>query len=195
MKRVAWLLGILLSVSAIATVRAAEARYTRSMFERAVKDTSSPRYVLFLLRDSRTNSAQTVCTLGSALIDAIQIEHDWNYVLGGRTKARGLALRHWNEPFAFEKSNAAARTSPRYTRRQLAEVRARLARSSNAELKSQLRAPFRRHHLEEQTELQKMCAARDTPIAYSSRAALAHVLLERGILVANDERTGQLRLP
>jgi hypothetical protein len=100
-------------------------------------------------------------------------------------------MEHWRQPFVFEKPNALARVTPRYTPQQLAEIRARLSRFNNRELKSQLHARRSR----EQTELQKICAAKDTPIGYSSRAAIAHVLLERGILVANDDRTGQLRTP
>jgi hypothetical protein len=132
---------------------------------------------------------------GSALVDAIQIEHGWNYTILGRTRAKGLAMRHWREPFVFEKPNALAHAAPRYKPEQLTGIRTRLSRFTNRELKSQLRAPFHRRHAGEQTELQKLWATKDTPIAYASRAAIAHVLLERGILVANDDRTGQLRLP
>ena len=180
---------VLLSILASDVAYAAEGRYTRSMFERAVKEMSSPRYVLCQVRDSQTKSVQTVCVLGPALVEAIQIEHGWNYT--GRIKAKGLALRHWNEPFAFQNPNATARVGPRYTPRQLAEIRAKLSRFTNRELKSQLR----RRRSGEPTDLEKICSAQGSPISYASRAAAAHVLLERGILVANDDRTGQLRSP
>lgn len=182
---------VLLSIFGTDAACAAERRYTGSMFERAVKELSSPRYLLCQVRDPQTKTVQTVCVPGPALVDAIQIEHDWNYTILGRTKAKGLALRHWNEPFAFQNPNAAARVGSRYSSRQLTEIRGRLSRLSNRDLRSQLR----RHHSGEPTELQKICATSGAPFSYASRAAVAHVLLERGILVANDERTGQLRLP
>jgi hypothetical protein len=182
---------IFLSICAPDLAGAAQGHYTRSMFERAVKEMSSPRYILCQVRDPRTNSVETVCVPGPALVDAIQIEHDWNYTILGRTKAKGLAMRHWSEPFTFQNSNARARVGPRYTSRQLTEIRGRLSRFTNRELKSQLR----RRRSGTTTELQQIWAAKETPISYVSRAAAAHVLLERGILVANDEQTGQLRMP
>jgi hypothetical protein len=174
--------------------RSAESRYTRSMFASAVRsDWTSPRYLLLSLRDPGTNSDHLVCIPGSSLVSAIQIEKGWSYAIGARTKARGFAMRHWKKPFVFENSNALARVQPGYSEKQLAQVQARLARFSDAELRSQLRMSKR--HSAEQTELQKMCASPNAPLAYANRAAIAHVLLERGILVANDARTGQLRLP
>jgi hypothetical protein len=190
MKLIVNLVIALLSILATDAARAAEGRYTRSMFERAVKDTSSPRYVLVQVRDARAPSAQTVCVRGSELVDAVQTEHDWNYAIGGRLKAHRVALIHWREPFVFEKINALAHLQPRYSQKQLAEVREKLSRFTNRQLKSQLRARRRG-----ETELQQIYAGSDAPLAYTSRAAVAHALLERGILVANDERTGQLRLP
>ena len=195
MKRIVCIAITLLAISAIPATHAAPGRYSRSMFARGVGDDStSPRYVLFQVGDPRTNSVQTVCASGTSLVGAIQIEQNWSYTIGGRTKARGFAMRHWKKPFIFEKGNALARVHPGYTQKQLAEVRTRLSRFNNSELKAQLRA-VRRRDAEQQTELQRMCAARNTPIGYASRAAVAHVLLERGIPVANDDRTGQLRLP
>jgi hypothetical protein len=182
---------VLLSFFATDSACAAEGHYTRSMFERAIKETASPRYILCQVRDPQTNAVQTVCVPGPALVDAIQIEHDWNYTILGRTKAKGLAMRHWSEAFAFQNLNARARVGTRYTSRKLAEIRGKLSRFSNRELKSQLR----RRRSGGPTELQKIWAAEETPISYVSRAAVAHVLLERGILVANDEETGQLRSP
>ena len=104
-------------------------------------------------------------------------------------------MRHWNEPFVFQKPNAWSRVSPRYTPKQLAEVRRRLSRFGRRELKSQLRAPLDPRHPGEQTELQRILVSGSTPVSYAVRAATAHVLLERGILVGNDDRTGQLRSP
>jgi hypothetical protein len=154
---------ILLSIFATDAACAAEGRYTRSMFERAIKETSSPRYILCQVRDPRTNFMQTVCVPGPALVDAIQIEHDWNYTILGRTKAKGLAMRHWSEPFAFQNSNARARVGARYTREQLMKVRARLARFSGRELRSQLR----RRRSGEPTELQKIFESEESPISYT----------------------------
>lgn len=195
MKRIAYIAVIVLALGSTHIVDAAEGRYTRSIFARAVKkDSASPRYVLCQVRDPQTNSIQTVCVPGHSLVEAVAIEKGWMYRVNSG-KATGFALAHWKKPFVFEKPNALARVHPRYSPEQLADARARLSRLSKAELKRQLRAPFRRHRAEQQTELQRMCAGRNTPIAYASREAVAHVLLERGILVGNDYGTGHLRRP
>lgn len=195
MKRIAYIAVILLALGSTDIVDAAEGRYTRSMFARAVKkDSASPRYVLCQVRHPQTNSIQTVCVPGHSLVEAVAIEKGWMYRVNSG-KATGFALAHWKKPFVFEKPNALARVHARYSPKQLAEARARLSRLSNTQLKRQLRAPFGRHGAERQTELQRMCAGRNAPISYASREAVAHILLERGILVANDYRTGHLRLP
>ena len=193
MKRIASVAFILLALGSIGIVDAAEGRYTHSMFARGVKS-ASPRYVLCQVRDPRTNSIQTVCIPGNALVEAVAIEKGWMYRLNAG-KATWFTLAHWKEPFAFEKPNALARAHARYSPKQLAEARAQLSQFNNAELKRQLRAPFSRRRAEQETEVQRMCAGRGTPISYAKREAVAHVLLERGILVGNDYRTGHLRLP
>lgn len=195
MKRTVCLFVLLLILTGTDAVRAGQGRYTRSMFALGVRgDWAAPRYVLIATRDPRTNSVSTVCVPGSSLISAIQVEKDWSYAIGGRTKARGYAMRHWKKPFAFENSNALARVQAGYSEKQLSDIRERLSRFSNSDLKKQLRA-VRKRDAAQETELQKLCAARNTPVGYASRAAVAHVLLERGILVANDQRSSQLRRP
>jgi hypothetical protein len=194
MKRTVCLFALSLILIGTNVACAVQGRYTRPMFALGVRgDWVSSRYVLISLRDSRTNSVSSVCIPGSSLVSAIQIEKDWSYAIGGRTKARGYAMRHWKKPFVFENSNALARVHAGYTEKQLSDVRARLSQFSNSDLKKQLRAVRRRDAAE--TELQRLCAARNTPVGYVSRAAVAHVLLERGILVANDQRTSHLRRP
>ena len=194
MKRTVCLFALLLVLTGSNAARAAQGRYTRSMFALGVRgDWVSPRYVLISIRDPRTNSVSSVCVPGSSLVSAIQIEKNWSYHIGGRTKARGYAMRHWKKPFVFENSNALARVQAGYSEKQLSDIRARLSRFSNSDLKKQLRAVRKRDAAE--TELQRLCAARNGSVGYASRAAVAHVLLERGILVANDQRTSQLRRP
>jgi len=170
--------------------------YDSWMFVRAVmSESNAPGYALFQVRYARTNSVQTACVTGSSLVDAIQFENNWRYRTGGRTKAKRVALMHGSKPLTFETPNALAHVQRRYTDGQLDQIRARLSRFSNSQLRSQLRQASRHRRSEEPTELEKTIASRTAPVAYGSRQALAHVLLERGILVANDERTGRLRLP
>jgi hypothetical protein len=132
---------------------------------------------------------------GNSIVEAVAVEKGWTYATSGPGKATGFAIRHWNRPFVFEHGNARAKVQARYTAKQLADVRAAFAHFKNAELRAQLRVASRRHNFEQATELRQMYAGHNTPIAYASREAVAHALLERGILVANDERTGYLRLP
>jgi hypothetical protein len=193
MKRFFCIAGLFLAISATGTLRAAEGHYTRSMFARAVKkESASPRYALVQVRGSGANSVQTVCIPGHALVEAVEIEKEWTFRTNGKGKAAGFAVRHWNSPFTFEKVNALARVHPRYTAMHLAKARARLSSLSKAQLHSQLRGASRRRNPEPQTELQRIYAGRNAPIAYASREAVAHILLEKG---ASDDRTGHLCLP
>ena len=195
MKQIIYIATILL-VLGPAKIACAEGHYDHWMFVRAVmSESGSPGYALFQVRNAHTDSVQTVCVPGNSLVDAIQLEHNWRYAIGGRTKAKRIAVAHGKKPFVFETSNALAHVQRRYTEAQLTQIRSQLSHLTNSQLRSQLRHVSRHRRSEQPTELQKICASSNAPVSYGTRQAVAHVLLERGILVANDERSGQLRLP
>jgi hypothetical protein len=193
MKTIVYIVSILLAAVG-AHAATTESHYTRSMFARAVKKDSS-RYALVQVENPGSNAPQMVCVPGGNIVAAVAVEKDWTYTTNGMGKATGFAVKHWNRPFAFEKANALAKVQARYTAKQLADVRAAFAHLKNSELRAQLRLASRRRNSEQATEVQQLYAGQNTPIAYASREAVAHALLERGIAVATDERTGHLRLP
>jgi hypothetical protein len=192
MKKIVCLASILLA--AVSAHAAAEGHYTKSMFARAVKK-DSPRYALVQVENTRRDGLPAVCVRGDVVVEAVAVEKGWTYRTGGMGKATGFAVKHWSQPFAFENPNAVAKLQPRYTAQQLAQVRKAFAHFKNAELRAQLRTASRRRDAAQATEVQQLYAGRNTPIAYANREAVAHALLERGIMVARDERTGHLRLP
>jgi hypothetical protein len=192
MNKIIYIASLLLTTLGPGMAMAAEGHYSKAMFARAVKSDSS-RYALVPVANGQANGV--VCVRGDAVVEAVAIEKGWTYGTNGMGKASGFAVKHWNRPFVFENPNAVAKVRARYTAQQLAEVRAAFARFKNAQLRAQLRTASRRRNAEQATEVQQLYAGHNTPIAFANREAVAHALLERGISVAKDERTGHLRLP
>ncbi len=177
----------------------AESGYTQQMFRRAMsKDnmavsgemTMSPLFVLISLRD-KSGHERTVCTLASFLEGAIVDDNHLDYNNKGERKAFDIAMSAPNRTFAFTTRKAISNVQPRYNSRQLADARARLADKSRAQLRAEVERDdsdvtkiYRRYY-------------RDRPGFWHSdewRDAVAHVLLERGILVGEAHGTATLYL-
>jgi hypothetical protein len=162
--------------------------YTFAMFRRAMtKDnlavsgvmSDAPLFTLVNIRDPRTGSQRETCVLSSFLDGAIHSEHHLSYDASGMRRAFHLAMLHRDRVFSFARRDARYRVEPHYTDEQLAEVRSRLGRKSTAQLRREVgQAGSDVTALSEQ--------------AYHPRknkwvdgwcTVVAHVLLERGILV------------
>lgn len=153
--------------------------YTNAMFVRALKHGG---YVLIRLDNSQANGqAEEVCVPDAGLIGAIHIQHDLDYDRAGRERALQIALASKKRTFSFTNPKAFDMVKSRYTRSQLASIRGELAKFSDSQLVSQLQAAQSRVH-----------DLYSHPAGTSYRDAVAHVLLERGILVNEDDRSGRL---
>ena len=170
-----WLLLLLIGVGA-----RAEDRYTDAMYRQALAVRSTaPLYVLIKLQDPQTRRYEVACISAPFLLGAIHKEHGWDHDREGERRAMELALRQPGRAFRFSNKDARRNASPRYAPGVLDEHRRALAGFSNRELISQLRSGRSAlHDLYESASDENYLAYRD---------AVAHVLLERGILVGRGD--------
>jgi hypothetical protein len=173
--------------------------YTQRLFRRAMsKDNMatsgslglSPLFVLITLRDKR-GQERTVCTLASFLTGAIIEEYHLDYDIPGEGKAFQIAMTTPNRTFAFTNSTTIRNVQPRYTPEQLATARLRLAKKSRAQLRPEAEKDY-----SDMTNVYRRYYT-DRPGFWHSdewRDAVAHVLLERGILVGEAHGTALLYL-
>jgi hypothetical protein len=170
------LIALLLSAAAAAAAPASR----EALFRRALDNHSSaPSYVLITLISADGTRRREVCLPAPFLLGAIAREGHLE-----ADAARKLALATTGLAFRFRDPAAIANVEPEYTEAVLAEIRASLQGKSRAELLAGFRdgngpldALYNRHSAAEY-------AAR--------RAAVAHVLLERGLLPGHGDPRGHL---
>jgi len=179
----------------------ASSGYTPDMFRTAMaKDnvavsgsmSLSPLYVLVTVKDPKTHQEREVCTLASFLTGAIIDEHHLAYDNAGERKAFDIAMSTPNRVFEFKNRKARRNVAPSYTPEQLAQARRLLQSRSGAQLRREaepdpLKEPNQQSYV---TQIYR----RDINGKFWSSDALmdavAHVLLERGILVGNGHIGG-----
>ena len=174
-----WLVAISIWVGLSAAVPGGNHLYTKAMFAEGLKQGG---FVLISLRDARDHSQRRVCTLEASLLGAIHRQRHIDYDESGRNRAEQVAQKHWDTPFLFTNPKAFNNVKPTYTLQQLAEVRERLSKHDKSSLSKQLDDPYGAIH-----------DVYSHPYRESYRDAVAHVLLENGILVGVDDRTPALR--
>ena len=162
----------------------AHSRYTDAMYRKAVLDGStSPLYVLFTLRDSKTGADRVVCTGGNFLVGAIHMEYHLDYDAAGEKRGFDIALRQPGHRFTFKSRKALKNINSGYTPEMLAEARRRLSSMTTPQLRRAADAG----------RIDELChRGRDVAVWDAWQAAMAHVLLEHGILVGSADRTGLL---
>ena len=182
---------LLTSTSALAS-----SYYTQEMFRTAMaKDnlaishsmSLSPLYVLITLRDPKTHQERKVCTLASFLQGSITEEHHLQNDTAGERKAFDIAMSAPNRAFEFMSRKARENVAPIYTPQQLEHVRQLLRGRSRAQLRREAPIdPFKEPN--QQSYVVKIYRREIGKKFWSSDAymvAVAHVLLERGILVGD----------
>ena len=173
-------------ISAVTTATAiGGSSYSEGMYRRAVREneTTSPLYLLFTLHDATTGKDRVVCTLSTSLLGAIHFERHLDFDEASRKKAVAIALSQPHR-FSFSNKKAIYTVEPRYSEQMLADFRTRIAKMSRSELVAAL----------ETHELDQLCHTGPTSGWDTQQDALAHALLERGILVNQNDRTGGLFL-
>jgi hypothetical protein len=196
----------LLLTSAIAS---ASSRYTEAMFRRAmamnngsvtdsgrplridrdarhIKISSSHLYVLITVRDSKGRSQET-CIGENTLNAAIAAEHHLDTVNDER-KIFSLAMSAPNRVFEFKNKKACALVKRMYSERELARIRQLVQGKSQRELRKQAQVDLMKDPNEqsELTKIYRRTVGQRLRISDPLRLAVAHVLLENGILVGED---------
>jgi hypothetical protein len=187
--------GLLLSV---ATAQAAT-HYTQEMFRRGVRQaqtfsaTTGPLYVLITMRDPSGSAERIAATPAPFLLGAIDIENHLHFPdpehppkndeeIRAKLKRKELqiALSQPDRVFVFRNPQARENVELRYTPAILAQVRQRLSGRSRADIIAAARARASWLH-------RVYTSKRDLAAFRSYRDALAHALLERGILVGHRD--------
>jgi hypothetical protein len=163
---------------------ASESRYTDAMYRKVVLDDStSPLYVLFTLHDAKTGADRMLCTGGNFLLGAIHMEYSLDYDAAGMKRGYDIALRQPGHRFTFKSGKALKNIDSGYTPQMLAEARRLLAGLWRAQLRDSV----------DSGKIDELCHhGRDVGVWDAWQAAMAHVLLEHGILVGSADRTGLL---
>ena len=188
-------------VFTVATAQGAS-RYTQDMFRRGLYEpgvlvTGSPLFVLITLRDPSTGAERAAAVPGPFLLGAVAAEHrlklrktnsrDDEFKALGEQQQRAvqIALSQPNRTFVFRNRRARNNVEPRYTPSVLAEVRQALAGRRTKEIIEATRA--------NQSWLHDLYDGRRDPVErLAYRDAIAHVLLELGILVGYGHYAGGL---
>ena len=175
----------------------AASHYTQEMFRRGLYEpgvlvTSAPLFVLITLRDPSSDGERAAAIPGSLLLGAIQTEY---HLKLRKTTSHGdigkalaeqqqkevqIAMSQPNRVFVFRNRRARNNVEPRYTPAILNEVRRTLGSMSRREIIAAARA--------NQSWLHRVYESkRDAMQSFAYRDAIAHALLERGILVGHGD--------
>lgn len=146
----------------------------------------SPLYVLITLRDSKDGTEREVCTLATYLHGAIAEEYHLD-VLDDQRRIFDIAMGAPSRVFEFRNKKARNNVTPVYTREQLADVRRLVRGKSRLQLGAEAR-------VEESpvTKIYRRNKGKQFWVSYPYRVAVAHVLLEHGVLVGEAHDTGSL---
>jgi hypothetical protein len=181
----------------VATAQAAT-RYTQEMFRRGVQQAQTlgaigPLYVLITLRAPGSNAERDAATPAPFLLGAIDIENDLDFPdpehppkndneIRAKLQRNELqiALSQPDRVFLFRKPRARKNVEPRYTPAILAQARQQLSGRSRDEIIAAARA--------RESWLHRIYTSkRDLASFRAYRDAVAHALLERGILVGQRD--------
>jgi len=158
----------------IATASAGAAN-TNALFTRAIQNESTaPNYVLITVVDDNTNKRRLLSTEAPFLLGAIHSERKISYDAAGVNKVRQFALSCKDRTFHFSSSDALKNVSARYDENILVEMRSALKNLTDDQLRKGFRCDGK--------GLDKLYTDKPSREYSAYRDAIAHVLLERGLL-------------
>jgi hypothetical protein len=138
-------------------------------------------FVLVNVRGPSGKLEESVCVSANLLLGAIHMQCRLGYDDAGNARALNIALEAKNRTFTFTRKDAYDNVKPGYTREQLVEVRKRLSGLTRSQMKKQLSDPYGEIH-----------GIYARPSGHIYHDAVAHFLLENGILVGANDRTDML---
>ena len=164
----------------------AASSYTQAMYRRALGEekgvgpdelviaTTSPPYVLITLQEPHSRSSRTVAVGGQSLLYAIQIEH--HLPENNALKRFQIAVAQPERVFSFSNPKARRIVRPAYPPAMLNEVRQILSTKSRSDLIRELKA--------NKSSLHSIYESKSGSRYWAYQAAIAHICLEKGILVS-----------
>jgi hypothetical protein len=188
------LAGLLLGIAtAQATPRYTQEMFRRGLHEAAALGATGPLYVLITLRDPSSSTERAAATPAPFLFGAIDIEYHLDFTdpehpqknddeirAKRQRKELQIALSQPDRVFVFRNHQASRNVGPRYTPAILAEARQQVAFRSRGEIIAAARASKSWLH-------RIYTSKRDLGSFRAYRDAVAHALLERGILVGQRD--------
>jgi hypothetical protein len=164
----------------LAAAPTASAASPADLFRRALENHSTaPSYVLITLVSANGQSRREVAIPAPFLLGAIHTEHHLKYDDAGMARAMQIALAQQDRVFQFKDRRAVRNVQPRYTEEQLSAMRERLKNETVSSLFAGFNTGSRPlHALYDRPSYREWAALRD---------AIAHVLLERGLLAGHGD--------
>jgi hypothetical protein len=145
------------------------------LFTRAIQNNSTaPNYVLITVINDRTKEARLLCTEAPFLLGAIHIERQISYDDAGCRRVKDLALGNTNRTFHFARNDALKNLACAYDDAVLTEMRSVLKPLPNEEIRKGFRC--------DGEGLDKLYVRKRARDYNAYRDAIAHILLERGLL-------------
>jgi hypothetical protein len=191
-----------LLISAWCTATAFASDYTNAMYKRAMARDNlavsgmlsvSPLYVLINVSEPGAQAKRELAILSTALTLAIIEEYQLVWPKSER-RAFDIAMSRPNRTFQFKTKKARQEVEPIYTAAQLAEARALVRGKSRSQLRKEANVDLTKDPEEQSglTKLYRRPRGIRLDVSDSYRVAVAHALLERGILVGDAHDTGAL---
>lgn len=146
----------------------------------------SPIYVLITVQNFTDGSEREVCTLGTSLLAAIADEYHLD-VVNDADKILEIATSMPDKVFRFKNPRARQLVAPVYTMKQLSEVKRILGGKASKELRKEVKVDLWEPP-GPQSAVTKLYFGKPD----SWRVAVAHVLLDAGVLVGEAHDTGTL---
>jgi hypothetical protein len=151
------------------------------LFWRAIQTTSMQAPFALIHVAQKDGSVDTYATTAKFVVGAIHMEFHIPYSKRGSARAVAIALATPGQVFNFKSGAARANITRYYDEAVLTEARTALSRYSNAELLSGFSLRGQLHSIYNQYQ---------HPKAHGYEFAVAHVLLERGLLPSMHSRIG-----
>ena len=151
------------------------------MYRKAlVRQSTAPLYVLFTLHNDKIGEDRVVCTVGPFLLGAIEME----YGKQAEKRLLEIALHQPGHRFTFKNPKALENIAFGDNPETLAEAREYLERMSDKQLRENI----------DNGTFDRWCQRVTSKQGLNCQAAIAHVLLERGMLVGHGDMVPKLYL-
>jgi len=155
------------------------------IYTKAILDTSNePYFVLVTIINDSLNVESVVAVEAPFLLGAIHVEYNIPYTEEGSKRTQSIALSNKTRVFRFKKQQALKNAGIFYNQEILTYIREKIGNLSKENLIQQLK--------NFDSELHKLYQGKGKGKFIPYRNAIAHILLEKGIVARRSSKTGNL---